>query len=157
MKQEKLEELLETAKAWAETLHAGQTYAYGEDYFSSHVQEVVNTVKLLTREISYTKTERFLVQIVAYLHDVVEYTQATTEDIRATFGRDIAEKVLLLTKNSGESLETQWAKSTRDPISMVVKKAEILVNLRTSIANKRLNLVAKNMDGLDYICFKSNC
>lgn len=157
MKQEKLEQLLEMSISWAITLHAGQTYAFGDDYYLAYVKEVEKTVWELTRGASWTNTDRFLAAIVANLHDVPVNTQATIEEIRKTFGRRIAEMVLNLTKMVGEQPESQWSRATRDPISMVVKKAAMLVNLRTSLANNRLDLIDKYLKGLDFLCFKSNC
>lgn len=151
MKIEKLEYLLATAEQWAKDLHHGQTYAFGDDYFEAHVKEVEKTAIELTRSTSFTKTERYLARIVALLHDVVEDTDCSVADVQRTFGTRIAQCVLNLTKTAKESWESQWSRATRDPISLVVKKADMLVNLRVSLANNRANLIEKYTTGLRYL------
>lgn len=151
MKQEKLEYLLATAEQWAKDLHAGQTYAFGDDYFEAHIKEVEKTVIELTRSHSYTKTERVLARVVSLLHDAVEDTDATIAEVQRTFGTRIAQCVLNLTKVDKESWEAQWSRATRDPISLVVKRADMMVNLRSSLANNRVNLIEKYTTGLRYL------
>ncbi|AUG85134.1 metal-dependent phosphohydrolase [Vibrio phage Ceto] len=151
MKIEKLEHLLATAEQWAKDLHAGQKYAFDDDYFEAHIKEVEKTVIELTRSSSFTRTERYLARIVALLHDIIEDTDCTLADVQRTFGTRIAQCVLNLTKVSKESWEAQWSRATRDPISLVVKKAAMMVNLRTSLANSRINLIEKYTTGLRYL------
>lgn len=151
MKQEKLEYLLATARQWAKDLHAEQTYAFGDDYFEAHILEVEKTVIQLTRSPSYTKTERYLARIVSLLHDVVEDTDCNIAAVQRTFGTRIAQCVMNLTKTDKESWESQWSRATRDPISLVGKKADMMVNLRSSLANNRVNLIDKYTTGLRYL------
>lgn len=151
MKLEKLERLLTTAETWATQLHAGQTYAYDEPYFDAHIVPVVDTVKELTRGVTFTKTERYLAQVVAYLHDIVEDTEVTITEVERTFGTTVAQAVLNLTKLDGESTESQWSRAKRHPLSVVVKKADMLVNLKTSVGTNKPRLIAKYLDGLTYL------
>ncbi|AUG85336.1 metal-dependent phosphohydrolase [Vibrio phage Thalassa] len=151
MKIEKLEHLLATAEQWAKDLHHGQTYAFGDDYFEAHIKEVEKMVIELTRSDSFTRTERYLARIVALLHDAVEDTDCTIAEIQRTFGTRIAQCVMNLTKVDKESWESQWSRATRDPISLVGKKADIMVNLRVSLANNRANLIDKYTTGLRYL------
>lgn len=151
MKQEKLDKLLATAEQWASTLHAGQKYAFGDDYFTAHIKEVEKTAIELTSGVSFTKTERVLVRVIALLHGAVEDTDCTVAEIQRTFGTRIAQCVMNLTKGDKESWESQWARTKRDQLSLVVKKADMLVNLRASIANNRTNLVSKYLDGLEFL------
>lgn len=155
MKLEKLEHLLVTAETWAEQLHFGQTYAYGEPYFNAHIKEVAKAALDFTRSERFTRTDRYLVQIIAYLHDIVEDTPVTITEIEKTFGKMIAECVLNLTKVEGATWESQWARATRHPLSHLVKKADMIVNLRTSLSNNNKRLIDKYTTGLRYLELES--
>lgn len=151
MKKEKLEFLLETAEQWSKDFHADQKYAYNEPYFEAHIQKVVAQVMYLTKSDRFTLTEKYLAIIVAYLHDTVEDTELTITAIERTFGSMIAQSVLNLTKTAKESYESQWSRAKRDPISLVVKQADMMVNLSASLSNNRTNLITKYLDGLGYL------
>ncbi|AFB83941.1 hypothetical protein VPT02_059 [Vibrio phage VPT02] len=151
MKIEKLEHLVDTAREWAKLHHAGQKYAYGSDYFETHILEVEKTVIELMHSPHYTRTDRYLARAVALLHDIVEDTDVSITEIQRTFGHRIAQCVLDLTKLSGEDWESQWSRAKRNYLSLVVKKADILVNLKVSVATNKLNLVDKYTTGLRYL------
>lgn len=150
MKTEKLEYLVETARHWAKTLHEGQKYGE-EDYFSGHIEKVVETtVDLITNGQGkhLSKTESYLALVVAYLHDIVEDTKVTSEDVRETFGSIVAQEVIYLTKTSNMTSEQQWAAAKRGTLSKLVKKADMLVNLKKSIASDNSRLISKYLQGL---------
>ena len=68
-------------------------------------------------------------RIVAVLHDVLEDTEATFQDIKDEFGMEIAEAVYMLTKQSTESYEEYLEGLKENPLSLAVKKADIYDNL----------------------------
>jgi (p)ppGpp synthase/HD superfamily hydrolase len=150
MKQEKLQKLLHSAELWAIQLHDGQQYN-GVDYVTGHVQPVVDTVKYITQDSHLTRTEMTLVQVVAWLHDTVEDTQCTIEDIRKQFGRQVAESVLALTKIEGESYDSAIARACRYELSSWVKKADNLVNLRESLRSGQARRIKKYLGSLQQL------
>ncbi len=80
--------LFETALEFATTAHSGQLDKSGLPHIM-HVLAVWNGVR--NRSIT--------TQIVALLHDTVEDTSVTIDEIRTVFGEEIASAVALLTKN----------------------------------------------------------
>ncbi len=74
-------------------------------------------------------------QIAGYLHDTVEDTSTTIEQIAAAFGASIAECVGLLTDESGETRQIRKSKShaklaaTHNTLALTVKAADRLANL----------------------------
>jgi (p)ppGpp synthase/HD superfamily hydrolase len=80
---------IETAEDFANEAHAGQVRKYtGEPYFN-HVYKVAQDV------LAWCEDEN--IYMAALLHDVVEDTEVTGEDIFNLFGEEIAELVYELT------------------------------------------------------------
>jgi len=78
------------AKAWATKKHEGQARKYtGEPYIEHPI-----AVSELVREHGLSETAI----IAAILHDTVEDTEATMEEVVKLFGEDVAEYVWYLTK-----------------------------------------------------------
>lgn len=67
-------EMVAKARAWAVKAHAGQKDKAGKDYFKAHVTVVAEGVK-----------GDPIAEAVAFLHDTVEDTSVTIEDIRTGF------------------------------------------------------------------------
>lgn len=81
---------IETAIFWAELRHQGQKRKYtGEDYITHPI-----AVYELCREYGLSETA----QIAAILHDTVEDTAATLEEVVELFGTGVGEYVWYLTK-----------------------------------------------------------
>ncbi len=100
--------------------HDGQKRADGKPYIT-HPLAVCEYV---------TGTEE---RIVAVLHDVLEDTNATIEELYRNFGAEIAIAVMFLTKEEGEPYENYITrlKLTRNPLSIAVKIADLRHNLST--------------------------
>ena len=77
------------AKAFAIKKHKGQIYGENGDYFTEHIQVVVDTVKVHTDDI--------LTIVGAFLHDTLEDTDTTYEELVNEFGKEVADLVLELT------------------------------------------------------------
>ena len=80
------ESLLESARLLSIQAHSNQVDKAGVDYFTGHIQTVVNSV--------HTHKEK----IVAYLHDTVEDTEVSIEKIYEEFGEEIGDAVKAVTK-----------------------------------------------------------
>lgn len=75
-------EMVAKARAWAVKAHAGQKDKAGQDYFKAHVTVVAEGVK-----------GDPIAEAVAFLHDTVEDTSVTIEDIRTGFPKEVADAV----------------------------------------------------------------
>ena len=68
-------------------------------------------------------------KIVAMLHDVVEDTGVTLEDIRESFGEEIAEAVDHVTHQKGEDYMDYVRRAKENRLSKVVKLADLKHNM----------------------------
>lgn len=125
--------LVQKAYVYAAAAHAGQTRLSGEPYLS-HPLEVANTLAHLRLDDATI--------VAGLLHDTVEDTKATIEDIDDNFGEEVADIVDGVTKISlmtFESKEEQQAENIRKMILamsedirvLIVKLADRLHNMRT--------------------------
>ena len=80
--------MIAAARLIAKLAHAGQVDKAGNDYFS-HPEAVAAMLD--------TPKEK----VVGYLHDTVEDTDVTVEEIREIFGDAIADAVALMTHACG--------------------------------------------------------
>ena len=123
---------IKTAMDMAERFHEGQyrTGATGKvPYYQEHILGVYGILK-----------DEFDVQdedilIMALLHDTVEDTQCTYDDIEKAFGPDIMNQVKLLTRIDGEpfSIYARRLFANGDYRTFLVKLADRLHTLRTIV------------------------
>jgi GTP diphosphokinase / guanosine-3',5'-bis(diphosphate) 3'-diphosphatase len=126
-------DLLERAYRFACEAHEGQQRRSGEDF----VLHPIGVAKILAELGSDEST-----LAAALVHDVVEDTPATIEEVRAEFGDDVAtlvEGVTKLTRIQFQSREQAQAENYRkmivamaqDPDVILIKLADRLHNMRT--------------------------
>ncbi len=124
---------LQKAYRYAEWAHFGQKRNSGEDFFT-HPMEVANILADLQLDIKTL--------VGALLHDVVEDTGVTLEDIKAEFGEDVALLVDGVTKlkklefkskeeRQAENLRKMFLAMAKDIRVVLIKLADRLHNLRT--------------------------
>lgn len=123
---------LELARSLARHLHCEQRY--GVHSYTKHTEDVVSRVIL--------DNGAYLdLQIIAYLHDVLEDTDISVTVITELFGRDIASAVVALSKTyvtsdgyrtSKPSYESYINKVKRNPLALSVKIADTQCNLAQS-------------------------
>ena len=90
--------MLVEAIQFATKMHKGQVRKYtGEDYIT-HPVAVADLVEEYMDENGFTEDEIMDAMTIAVLHDTVEDTDATEEDIYQMYGADIATGVWFLTK-----------------------------------------------------------
>jgi GTP pyrophosphokinase/guanosine-3',5'-bis(diphosphate) 3'-pyrophosphohydrolase len=127
------EALLNRAYVYAMRMHGAQLRASGDPYFA-HPLEVAG---ILTEYRLDTATI-----VTALLHDVIEDTPATREDIAEIFGEEIAELVVGVTKLSRLELQSEHTRQaenlrkfilaiSKDVRVLLVKLADRLHNMRT--------------------------
>lgn len=146
------------AYSYAEECHGDQKRRSGEPYIVHPV-----AVAYLLMEM-YMDTD---IICAALLHDVVEDTSATIDDIRARFGQDVAILVDGLTKFGEDSYYTKEEQEAetymkivnamaRDPRVIIIKLCDRVHNLRTikylpphkqmAFAHESINIYAKIAD-----------
>ena len=129
-----MSETLERALRWAAACHRGQTRKGGDIPYFEHAAAVA----LILHRLGCDED----VVVAGALHDVVEDTDATLDDVRARFGPDVARTVALCseTKHDDHGAKRPW----------LVRKTEYLDRLAASgstaakavaLADKLHNLV----------------
>lgn len=104
------------ARTVATIAHEGQTDKNGAPYIG-HPERVAGYVT--------TDEEK----AVAWLHDVIEDTAVTAEDLlELGFSHRIVNAVVLLTRRKGVSSEEYYAAIRKDPLALAGKKADIKDN-----------------------------
>ena len=93
-----LDDLLLQAKEFAFDKHALQTY--GDDSYFYHIEQVVDKTSLVLKDDILIFRENEVLS-AAYLHDVVEDTDATIGEIANRFGNSVAGIVGLVTDPPG--------------------------------------------------------
>ncbi len=127
------EDLLNRAYVFGVRAHGGQRRASGEPYFNHPVE----VAAILTR---YRVDEATVA--TALLHDTLEDTDATYDDLKRLFGEQIADMVEGVTKLSrldlaskaqaqADNLRKLLVAMARDPRVLLVKMADRLHNMRT--------------------------
>ena len=125
--------VLENAIEYAKKMHEGQTRSSGEPYYT-HPVEVANIL-------AHMKMDPDTI-VTAILHDTLEDTQATYDELKEQFGESVAELVngvSKLTKIESQTAEGKQAENFRklllamseDIRVLLVKLADRLHNMRT--------------------------
>lgn len=139
--------LLISAYEYSELMHSGQKRASGEPYFT-HPCAVAEI--LIDLGLDYPTVA------AAFLHDVIEDTPATDEDIKSRFGKEImtlVDGVTKLDKIKYQSHEEEDAENFRkifvamanDVRVIIIKLADRLHNMRSLnfLSNERQQRIAK--------------
>lgn len=115
----------EGARALARVLHAGQCDRLGAPY----VEHVKRVGKLLD---ACGCTE--VTVVAGFLHDTIEDTAATVDDLAAMCGRQVAETVDAVTRREGETYEGLIARASAHELGAMVKLADVLDHLDVRFA-----------------------
>lgn len=113
-----MSEIIEKAKKFATEKHKGQTYT-GKEF----IEHPAQTARIIEAALIFMPSDDNLIA-AAYLHDTLEDTETTYEELKATFGSDIANLVKEVTDagwNVFPHLETQRG--------IMLKFADRLANL----------------------------
>lgn len=136
---------LTKAYLYALIFHDGQVDKAGIDYIL-HPMRVSSKME--------TETEK----IVALLHDTVEDTPATVEQIQSLFGEEVAAAVAAMTKGKEEDYKDYIARLSKNPIAVKVKLADLEHNMSIerlpSFTEKDKEMVAKYRWAHDFLSQK---
>ena len=69
-------------------------------------------------------------KIIGLLHDTLEDTETTSEELHSLFGERVTQAVCALTHTKGESYESYITRVLRNPEARHVKVVDILDNVR---------------------------
>ena len=106
---------VEAAKALAERMHEGQLDKAGQPYIT-HPMRVAS--RLQSPE----------AQVVGWLHDTVEDTALTLEEVEARFGPDTAKAVDAVSRREGEAWEDYLERVRANPVARQVKISDLIDN-----------------------------
>ncbi|MEE2692769.1 MAG: bifunctional (p)ppGpp synthetase/guanosine-3',5'-bis(diphosphate) 3'-pyrophosphohydrolase [Pseudomonadota bacterium] len=125
------EDLLNRAYVFAMKAHGGQTRKSGDPYFT-HPLAVASILTELKADPATVAT--------ALLHDVVEDTSTTVDDIRRLFGDEIARLVDGVTKLSKLELKSEASKQAEDFRKFVLAMADDVRVLLVKLADRLHNM-----------------
>ncbi len=106
----------ELALQIAQKAHVGQVDKAGKDYIFHPI-----TVS------SYMDTDTE--KAIAYLHDVLEDTNVTADDLRTIFSNEIVDTVIILTHRKDESYFEYIQRVSKSNLAKKIKVADLLHNL----------------------------
>lgn len=129
--------MIEKAKQFAMKWHADQKY--GDQPYAYHLHQVALLLD------AYGETA----QVIAWLHDVVEDTSVSIDDLRHEFGAYIASCVSICTDEPGATRKERKAKTYRKmadvegelELALLVKAADRLANMKSCIKNNHHKLL----------------
>ncbi len=129
------------AKKFAHEKHKNQKRKDGVTPYSDHLEGVVNRLKNL----GIVDKD---VLCAAWLHDTIEDTDVTFDQINEMYGREVAVIVLSLTKDQGipkKDRETQYTNQLKDGSfqAKIIKLCDISANLK-DLANAPISKTQKN-------------
>lgn len=113
--------IIEEAASFAKTSHRGQLDDDGKDYFESHLVDVVRILKQISND-------PILIS-AGYLHDTIEDTDVTYQDLVELFGTEIADLVHEVTKEGQKDHKGYYFPRLRTERGYILKFADRLSNL----------------------------
>jgi len=119
-------DLVARARVFAERMHAGQRRKYGGEPFFAHLERVAGILVAHGHEAP-------AMLAAAYLHDTVEDTDATMQDILDRFGEEVAELVYWLTdaeqgRRVTRKLMSAWRLGGAPWPAKLIKLADLIDN-----------------------------
>lgn len=129
------------AKKLAHEKHKNQKRKDGVTPYSEHLEGVVNRLKNLG------VTDKNVLA-AAWMHDIIEYTDVTFDQINEKFGREIAVMVLSLTKDKSiakKDIEQQYITQLKNASiqAKIIKLCDISANLK-DLASAPISKTQKN-------------
>ena len=114
---------LENAIVLATTQHTGQLDKAGQPY-------ILHPLRLMLQFSNPT------LQIVAVLHDILEDTATTAEDLKELgFSTELIQAIQALTKQTGESRLEAAKRTVLNPLATQVKYVDVLDNMNLARIN----------------------
>ena len=112
---------IERAYCFAEKRHENQKDDCGEPYFHAHVKQVALIMKQITRD------EDLI--IAALLHDTIEDTETTYEELVTEFGQRVADLVMEVTHDGTNDNYGYYFPRLKTQEGIMLKLADRLSNI----------------------------
>lgn len=122
-----MENTSQTALEFATKAHAGQTRKFTGVPYITHPVAVAKIAKDAVSKFE-TTFSKDLLEAVALLHDVLEDTAVTYDELLHVFGKDVADRVRILTKVPGETYLQAILRAKGDDVTKIVKLADNIHN-----------------------------
>jgi (p)ppGpp synthase/HD superfamily hydrolase len=127
-----MQDLEARARTFAQQAHTGQRYGDG-DFLEGHLARVVSTLRKFGED-------NPILLAAAWLHDTIEDTQITVDDIKHEFGDDVADLVWRLTDetngNRKERHHQTHLKIRGRTEAVRIKLADRIANVEASIEQR---------------------
>lgn len=132
-------QLVQEARQFSILAHKEQKYgAYPYDIHLGHVVEV-----LIRNAVGFYSEEDYTLLAVAWLHDILEDTNTSKEQLNIRFNINIAEIVYALTDGKGN---TRKEKKEEVYKKIIYNQEAIIVKLADRIANVEFSLIHGNIE-----------
>lgn len=142
-----MKEIFKKTRDYAIYKHGNQTY--GDVPYVKHLDDVI----YILIEHGFDKDKYIL---SGYLHDIIEDTDTSYNDINKAFGKEIAEIIYCLTdelgKNRKERKEKTYSKLRTNTDSVIIKLADRIANIQNGIKNGSSILKTYVDEHGDFIC-----
>lgn len=109
------------AFAFAYRKHQGQLDDEGKKYFNAHILPTVEILKQVT-------DDRAII-ILGYVHDTIEDTDTTYEELMQVFGKEVADLVMEVTHEGKKDAYGYYFPRLKSKKAIVLKFADRLSNL----------------------------
>ncbi len=140
--------------AFAKERHNGQKYNE-ESYFDLHLKKVANETLKIAQACKYKKPH--LAFSVAYLHDVLEDTKTTRDELDVRFGKEVTDAVVSLTNSRNgvkKGKEDYYRDISENEMAKIVKAADRICNVRAlkdlKQSSTRERLIKRYKDEMKY-------
>lgn len=142
-----------STKAYTIALEAHRTQKYGQHTYVYHLRNVVDKCTLLYTD-SLRSDEMYLVENIAWLHDLFEDTNYSEESLRVHFESyayvdELVDALKAITKLDYENREEYLERCARNKWALMVKIADTLSNLECSFASREQRRINKYLNQLD--------
>ena len=142
--------LVEKAKSLAKEKHEGMTDKYGNPYIE-HLERVADRVREMEYDLVDETSEIELYVATAYLHDIIEDTTCTTDDLLSWFPEEVIAAIFSLTRPKATTYAEYIDKIlSRDPF------LSALSGKRAALSGK-IARVVKLADLLDHVAGPTPC
>ena len=116
-----MKDLIERAAEFARIAHAGQKDDQGRNYFTAHLEPTAKVLSLITEDKS--------IIAAGYLHDIIEDTKWTRENLAVEFGQRIDDLVHEVSWVEGTDKKGHTFPNLRSRDAVLIKYADRLSNL----------------------------
>lgn len=113
--------IISKARDFAMKKHNGQKDDSGKDYFQAHIEVVAEILSNVTQDPHIISA--------GYLHDVLEDTNTTVEELKREFGENITNLVLEVTQEGQKDSHGYYFPRLKSKEGIMIKFADRLSNI----------------------------